>query len=302
MDNLILTVEKNFNTKIKNVFPCGEGATASCYYVETTNYPYNLVVKSSLHYDLMHEEMQMNKFLKERVSFKIPEMYFLEKYDNKTYLGMEYIQGVSGRDLRLYQIKNKKHLCENILKCFMNMQSVHNDKFGLYNNAVYSSWNEYYMEFFKKIYEFSHKKYRKKELDKTTIDALAYIKSNFDEIFADTGNVTSISHGDFWTPNMIFDIEKSELAGVVDPFNTRFVEPEYELFCLTLGLGKKLNLYKKYKKINQVSKYCDLKVELYALCNELDWWMRLGEIDTIGYIKMRSKRLIRQMKKHKLKR
>ena len=78
-------------------------------------------------------------------------------------------------------------------------------------------------------------------------------------------------------------------------------EPEYELFCLTLGLGEKLRLYKLYKKRVNVSKYCDLKVELYALCNEIDWWMRLGDIN-INYIKMRSRKLIRQMKKNKLKR
>ena len=55
-------------------------------------------------------------------------------------------------------------------------------------------------------------------------------------------------------------------------------------------------------EIATIAQYCDLKVELYALCNEIDWWMRLGEIDTISYIKMRSRKLIKQIKKAKLKR
>ena len=131
--------------------------------------------------------------------------------------------------------------------------------------------------------------------------ALNLIRVNFDEIFDDTENIPCLSHGDFWTPNMIFNTVLSVVAGVLDPFNTRFVEPEYELFCLTLGLGEKLRLYKLYKKRVNVSKYCDLKVELYALCNEIDWWMRLGDIN-INYIIMRSRKLIRQMKKNKLKR
>lgn len=302
MDFLMTIVEKEMNSKIKNVYPIGSGATASCYCVEIFDYPFRIVVKASTHYELILEEMKMNNFIRERVHFKIPETYFIAKNNNMSYLGMEYIEGVSGRDLRLSQINDKKHLSENILKCFIDMQNVTNDKFGSYDNPTYSTWKEYYQDFFYKIYDFAIQKHNSGELDKKIIKALDYIKNNFNEIFSDEGCEAVLSHGDFWTPNMIFDTQKSEISGVVDPFKTRYVEPEYELFCLTLGLGQKLKLYKKYKKQFNVSKYCDLKIELYALCNEIDWWMNLGEIDTIGYIKMRAKRLIRQMKKHKLKR
>lgn len=215
---------------------------------------------------------------------------------------MEYIDGSSGRTIKSKQIKDKKHLANHIIDCFINMQNVHNDKFGSYDNPTYDTWHNYYFDFFSKIYDFSCKKYEQGEINKTVIKALNLINANIDEIFSNTENIACLSHGDFWAPNMIIDIEKSEIAGVIDPFNTRFVEPEYELFCLTLGLGEKLKLYKKYKERIKVSKYCDLKIELYALCNEIDWWMRLGKIDTISYIKMRSRKLIRQFKKHKLKR
>ncbi len=302
MDYLMSIVEKEMNTKVKGVYPIGSGATASCYCVELFEYPFKIVVKTSPHYELMHEEMKMNNYIRERVHFKIPETYFIAKNNNMSYLGMEYIEGISGRVLRLNQVNDKHHLADNILKCFIDMQSVTNDKYGSFNNPNYSSWNEYYYDLFSKIYNFASQKYNNGELDKKTIKALNCIKNNFDEIFSNVGNKAVLSHGDFWTPNMIFDIKKSEIAGVVDPFKTRFVEPEYEFFCLTLGLGKKLKLYKKYKKQFNVSKYCDLKVELYALCNEIDWWINLDEIDTIGYIKMRARKLIRQMKKHKLKR
>lgn len=302
MDYLMSIVEKEMSTKVKDVYPIGSGATASCYYVELFEYPFNIIVKTSPHYELMLEEMKINNYIRERVHFKIPETYFITKNDDMSYLGMEYIEGISGRVLRLNQVNDKQHLADNILKCFIDMQSVTNDKYGSFDNPIYSSWNEYYYDFYSKIYNFALQKHKNCELDKKTIKALNYIKINFDEIFSNVGNKAVLSHGDFWTPNMIFDIEKSEIAGVVDPFKTRFVEPEYELFCLTLGLGQKLKLYKKYKKQFNVSKYCDLKVELYALCNEIDWWMNLGEINTIGYIKMRARKLIRQMKKHKLKR
>ena len=74
-----------------------------------------------------------------------------------------------------------------------------------------------------------------------------------------------------------------------------WAEPEYEIFCLTLGFGKKLKLYDEYKKRNSTSKYCDLKVELYALCNELNWYILLGEMGH-DYLLFRAKRLIKIMK------
>ena len=302
MDKIKAIVEDKLNTTVINVSSVGNGATASCYCVEIADSPFRLIVKTSKHFELMCEEKHMNEFLREKVSFKIPETYFVINENSISYLGMEFIEGVSGRTLKYSQIKDKKHLANNIIDCFIDMQNVHNDKFGPFDNPTYYSWKEYYKEFFDKIYTFANDKYNKGELNKKIFKALNLIHINFDEIFDNAENTPCLSHGDFWTPNMIIDIEKSEITGVIDPFNTRFVEPEYELFCLTLGLGKKLKLYKNYKERVQVSKYCDLKVELYALCNEIDWWMRLGEIDTIKYIKMRSIKLIKQIKKAKLKR
>lgn len=302
MDKIKAIVEEQLNTTVTNISSVGNGATATCYCVQIIDSPFQLIVKTSKHYELMYEEKNMNEFLRKNVSFKTPETYFLTGKDDVSYLGMEFIDGASGRTLKPNQIKDKKHLANNIIDCFLNMQSVHNDKFGAFNNPTCNSWKEYYKEFFDTIYTFSSNKYNNGELTKKIFKALNLIKINFNEIFDNTENTPCLSHGDFWTPNMIIDTEKCEIAGVIDPFNTRFVEPEYELFCLTLGLGKKLKLYKQYKKRVNVSKYCDLKVELYALCNEIDWWMRLGEIDTISYIKMRSKKLIKQVKKNKLKR
>lgn len=299
-DDIKKVVEKNLNTKVNKIYLIGNGATASCYCVEITDLPYKLVIKHSLHRQLLLEEKEMNNFLREKVSFTIPETYFFSEENNNYFLGMELINGVNGRNIKLRKVRDKKHLAHNIIDCFLDMQGVHNDKFGPFNNPKYDSWKEYYSEFFVKIYDFTVKKYNCGEVNKTIMNAVELIKQNFDVIFFDVDNTPCLSHGDFWTPNMIIDPKKSEITGVLDPFNTRFTEPEYELFCLTLGLGKKLKLYKRYKERVKTSRYCDLKIELYALCNEIDWWMRLDNIDSLDYINMRAKRLIKQVKKTKL--
>lgn len=214
---------------------------------------------------------------------------------------MELLKGINGGSKKAHYLKNKKHLANNIIDCFEDMQSIHNDKFGFYDNAIYDTWQEFYWDFFKSTYDFALEKYNSGEMKKIVIDALSLIELNFDEIFKDVNKTPCISHGDFWVNNMMIDTEKCEVSGIFDPNNVAWVEPEYEVFAITVGYGKNLKLYKNYKKRKTVSKYCDLKIELYALINELDWYKKLG-FCPMDYLYYRSKRLIKQVKRNKLKR
>ena len=300
-DRIKLIVENQLNTSVKTVSRLGNGATATAYSVESTDNPYKIVVKTGKYTDLLFEEKKMLDFLGEKVDFKISHTYFYVNENETGFLGMEFIYGICGNDKKIRHFKNKEHLSNNIIDCFENMQSVQNDKFGFYENAIYDSWQEFYFDFFKSTYSFALEKYNNGEIKKIVIDALKLIEINFDEIFNDVSKTPCISHGDFWVNNMIVDTKKCEIAGIFDPSNVAWVEPEYELFAMTVGYGKNLKLYKNYKKRNNTSKYCDLKIELYALINELDWYKKLG-FCPIDYLYYRSKRLIKQIKKNKLKR
>lgn len=294
-------VESQLNTTVNAVTRLGNGATATAYSVEISDEPYKIVVKTGIYTNLLCEEKKMLDFLSSKVNFKIPSTYFYVN-DNKTgFLAMEFIDGICGNDKKIRWLRDKKHLANNIIDCFENMQSVHNDKFGFYENAVYDSWQEFYWDFFKSTQAFALEKFNNGEMKKIVIDALKLIEINFDEIFSDVSNTACISHGDFWVNNMIIDTKNCQVAGIFDPNNVAWVEPEYELFALTVGNGKSLRLYKTYKKRNKISKYCDLKIELYALVNELDWYKKLG-FCPIDYLYYRSKRLIKQIKKNKLTR
>ena len=185
-----------------------------------------------------------------------------------------------------------------IFDCFETI--VHNKSID-FNRGLKDLWKEYYKDYFSKIYSFTKSKYDKHEIESVVMDAIELIKINFDKIFNEVSDVACLCHGDFWMPNLIVNFWKSELAGAVDPFDMLWAEPEYELFCLTLGFGEKLKLYDEYKKRNKTTEYCDLKVELYALCNELNWYIFLGEMEH-SYIIFRAERLIEQMKRTGLKR
>lgn len=300
-DRITQIVEREMNIAVKSVTEIGKGATASAYLIEITDKPYKIVVKSGKYTDLLCEEKKMLDFLGEKVNFKIPCTYFYANEEKTGFLGMEFLEGINGGSKKVLHLKDKMHLSDNIIDCFENMQSIHNNKFGFYDNAVYDNWQEFYWDFFKATYDFALEKYNDGEIKKIVIDALKLIELNFDEIFKDVSKTPCISHGDFWVNNMIIDPEKCEVSGVFDPNNVAWVEPEYELFAITVGYGKNLKLYKNYKKRKNVSKYCDLKIELYALINELDWYKKLS-FCPMDYLYYRSKRLIKQIKKNKLKR
>lgn len=292
-------VERELNTKVKKISTVGKGASGNVYLAKISTEPYKIAVKTSKFYDAICKEQKMLDFLSMSVSYKVPKTYFLYQENNIIFLGMDYIKGLSGKSKFLTFIPSRKRLRNSIINALMNTQSVKNDKFGKYDNPVFDTWKEYYKDYFVDIYNFTKEKFKKNELEVEIMDAVELISENFDEIFSVTNNTSCLCHGDFWMPNLIINFWKSELAGVVDPFDMLWAEPEYELFCLTLGFGEKLKLYDEYKKRNSTSEYCDLKVEIYALCNELNWYILLGEMQH-DYLIFRAKRLLSSMKERGL--
>ena len=300
IDSLIKNaIEKHSDLYAEDISRIGNGASGSVYRVNCLGEHKIIAVKVSEHPELMLQEFEMLSFLKKKTAAKIPEVYFFDKTDGKGIIAMEYIDGISGTDKSLKFKLNKRHLAESIVDNLLEIQKAHNDKFGPYNNAIYDTWQEYYKLFADEIYEFSQLAHSENKLDDIVMKAVELSYKNFDKIFCDDVSAPTLIHGDYWMPNFIVDKASMELLSVVDPFNIMWADPEYELFAMTVGSGKRMRLYEIYKSKVKVSRYCDLKLELYALYSELLWYKKLGSI-THSYLKMRSKRLIRQMKKHNI--
>lgn len=293
------SVEKHLGLSVKSISLIGNGASGSVYRVTYSDVPEAIAVKVSEHFEILFQEYEMLSFLKENTKSKIPEVYFFGKMENMGIIAMEYINGVSGTDKSLKFRSGRRHLAESIVDNLLLIQQVHNDKFGPYDNAEYDTWQEYYKNFADEIYEFSKLMYFEKKLDDIVMKAVELSYNNFDKIFCDDISTPTLIHGDYWMPNFIIDKSSMELLSVVDPFNIMWADPEYELFAMTVGFGKRMKLYEIYKSKVDVSRYCDMKLELYALYSELLWYKKLGTI-THSYLKMRSNRLIKQMKKHNI--
>lgn len=300
MDNFIKEITENrLNCKVLETEKIGKGASAEIYRVKTDKPPFTLAVKYSKFPDLITEEYDALKFISERVECKLPRIYAFIKEDNFGLLIMEYISG-KGVVLKNLRFKfGKRKLADEITDNLIKIHNVHNDKFGPVNNAVYATWSDYYSEFAKEIYEFTRKCKEEGKVPSLVFEAVEKSYKNLSSIIEDNGAKPSLIHGDYWVPNLLVDTETMELKGVVDPFNIMWTEPEYELFALTVGYGKNLKLYENYKKKVKTSRLCDLKIELYALYNELFWFTNTGKVSK-AYLVYRSRRLLKQMKKNKI--
>lgn len=295
MDAVKKITETKLGITVTKISPLGKGASGAVFLLMCDKKPYKIAVKVSPHPELMRKEYEMLSFLKERTESKVPRLYYYETADSKAYIAMEYIEGVSGTDKTLMLRPGRKHLAESIISNLLLIQKAKNDKFGPIDNAVYDTWKDCYRELADDIYGFTLEMRSKGKLDGIVAEAVMLSYKKFDEIFReDTGKPTLI-HGDYWMPNFIIDKKKMELKAAIDPFNMMWAEPEYELFAMTVGTGKKLKLYETYKSKVNVSALCDLKVELYALYSELLWYKKLGTISH-DYLRQRSKGLIKQMK------
>lgn len=300
IDSLIRkSVKEHLGLSVQDVSRIGNGASGSVYRVVCSGEPEVIAVKVSEYPELMRQEYDMLTFLKQKTESKIPEVYFFDKSENTGIIAMEYINGVSGTDKSLRFSLKRRHLAESIVDNLLVIQQVHNDKFGPYNNATYDTWQEYYKTFANETYEFSKQMHKEGKLDDIIMKAVELSYNSFDKIFCEKIYPPTLIHGDYWMPNFIIDNSSMELLSAVDPFNIMWADPEYELFAMTVGFGKNLRLYEIYKKKVEVSKYCDMKLELYALYSELLWYKKLGT--TIhSFLKLKSKRLIRQMKRNNI--
>ena len=299
--NTLITefIQQKTGNEVTSIQLAGNGASGSVYKICCDGNPKKIAVKISEFSDLLQDEYNMLCFLKKQTNGKFPTPYFFWNNDKIAILAMEFIEGISGKDITFTSEEQKEHLAHSIVDNLIEIQKTHHDKFGPYQNATYENWNVYYKEFAYGIYQFCIEQLEQQKLDKEVMDAVKISYEKFNEIFCDNITTPTLIHGDYWMPNFIIDENTMELKSVVDPFNIMWADPEYELFAMTVGMGAELHLYEIYKSKIPTSKFCDVKLELYALYSELLWYKRLGNISH-EYLRYRASTLMKEMKNYNL--
>lgn len=237
--DVISVIEEKLNCNVKKYERIGKGASGCVYKVEIDVEPYNLAIKINDVPKLIIDEYNSIRFISGKVACKLPKLYFVETVKGKGVLAIELIKGVTPSCKTLMFKKGKAKLANEIVDNLIKIHSVHNDKYGSVNNAIYDSWYEYYGEFAKEIVSFTNAS----DVPKVVKEAVNLAYGKLYEIVGIDEGVPTLSHGDYWVPNFIVDNKSMSLKGIIDPFNVSWTEPEYELFTLTVGYGRSLHLY-----------------------------------------------------------
>lgn len=194
--------------------------------------------------------------------------------DQKSYMCMEFLDGMNANApiLLLRGRKAKARLRDSVIENLEKLQSVKGDKYGSFDSPEYDNWHDYYRPFSEKVVLFAEDEARKGNIIPYVAHIMRKAFNNYDKVFSEPISKPTLTHGDFWLPNILVDPTNLHVTGVLDPFNVMWADSDYELFALIAGRGNKYKIYDTYKKLHNISDKCDLKLEYYALFSEIYWY------------------------------
>ena len=100
MNTLIAEIiQQKTGNEVTSIQLAGKGASGSVYEVCSNGTLKKIAVKTSEFSDLLQEEYHMLCFLKKQTNGKFPTPYFFENNDKIAILAMEFIEGISGKDI-----------------------------------------------------------------------------------------------------------------------------------------------------------------------------------------------------------
>lgn len=278
----------------------GSGANGEVYFCKIDCEPFEIAVKVTNYSEMLVKEVNAINFINERVDIKLPKIYFYHLQDENikfNIIGMSYMDGVGSDKLNwTFKCRKKKAFAEAVIDNFLNLQKVTNGTYGVVGGEQFDNWIDYYRPFAKARLEHIKPLAEQGKFPQEVVDVLQVAYDNLDIILQEVGRPT-LTHGDYWVPNLLANKNTREFVGCVDPFNLMWAESEYEIFAMILY--PQLNLYNIYKSKVKISKLCDLKARMYSLFSEVYWFELLGK-GSFGFMKWVAKEMKKLLKKHKI--
>lgn len=275
----------------------GSGASGSVYCVILADGT-RMAVKYSEHEALARREWTDSRFLYDCSPLPVPEPYFFcaTAGEQPAWLfAMEYVDGISAENprLRFRRREKRQNYIDSILDALEQLQHIKNDRYGEVGSILTDSWEAFYRPFAQEQLAFAREMCSQDRLAPAVLDSMEYAFACYEQIFPEP-TAAVLTHGDFWTPNMLLDPESLQLKAVLDPYRVKWAAPAYELFALKVGVGARFGLYERYKARMMLDEITDLQTEFYALFSEVSWYARLGFVSH-PFLKAKAKSLRREL-------
>lgn len=276
-----VVLEREWACQVKDIRFLGGGSFGFVYAAAIDKAPGTVVMKGFRCAGLCSREASELRLLAKDSAVKVPSVYFTadETPDIPIdFLCMEMVDGTNcftDVSKLLCSRREKQRFADDVTTALHRWHTQTNDKFGLIGNAVYDSWLDFYRPFAADILDEARRMHKSGRLESRALQAMERGWANFDKIFAEPVPQACLIHGDLNVMNIMTD-KKLHLTAIIDPLESKWADPEYELFQLRNLTGNCFKLYETYKRKYPVSENCDIKTAFYALYHEVYTYILTG--------------------------
>lgn len=276
-----VVLEREWSCRVKEIRFLGGGSFGFVYAATIDRAPGTVVMKGFRCTGLCAREASELRLLAKDSAVKVPSVYFTADETPEIpidFLCMEMVDGTNcftDVSKLLCSRREKQRFADDVTTSLHRWHTQTNDKFGLIGNAVYDSWLDFYRPFAADILDEARRMHKAGRLESRAMRAMERGWANFDKIFAEPVPQACLIHGDLNVMNIMTD-KKLHLTAIIDPLESKWADPEYELFQLRNLTGNCFKLYETYKQKYPVSENCDVKTAFYALYHEVYTYILTG--------------------------
>ena len=214
-------------------------------------------------------------------------------------LGMSYIEGHDALTEPRFLVRPKAlrgQFAQEVVAGMRDWHAVEGGKFGDLQHPQYDSWQACYSATVDEVLG----RVRGMDFNRRQHATLEAAAAQLDTILAEDVGTPRLIHGDLNVMNIMADVRTFHVTGFIDPFNSMWADPEYDIFQLRNLTGGRYGLYDAYKARAKCSELVDLKTACYAAFNEALAYLRAGVKFEPNHIAC-DQRLRREMKRFGLK-
>ncbi len=274
-------LEREWSCTVKEIHFIGGGSFGFVYEAAIDKSPYIVIMKGFRCDGLCEREASELRMLAKNSEIKVPQVYFTFAETKEIpidFLCMEKVEGTNcftdfGKLLCTKQ--EKERFADIVTTAVRHWHTQTNEKFGLIGNAVYDCWLDYYRPFALEVLAEARRMNNARMLEGYAIKAMERGMQNFDVIFDEPVERACLIHGDLNVMNIMSD-KKLNVTAIIDPLESKWADPEYELFQMRNLTGNLFGLYESYKRKYSVTKNCDIKTAFYALYHEVYTYIITG--------------------------
>lgn len=272
---------REFSSAVTSIRFIGGGSFGFVYEATLDREPHTAIIKGFRCAGMCAREASELRLLAKDSIVKVPEVYFTFTETREIPMDFLCMEKISGTDCftdfakLLLPKKTKDAFADAVTSAARHWHEQTGDKFGPIGNAVSDTWFDFYKPFAEEILVEARRMASEGRLEKQALSAMERGWAQFDVIFSEPVEKACLIHGDLNVMNIMAD-KKLNVTAIIDPLESKWADPEYELFQMRNLTGNLFGLYDTYKRKYRVSNNCDVKTAFYALYHEVYTYIITG--------------------------